>query len=269
MKVPVTKKLQRGGSNSKATSARQRLVDELCAAYGESPERVAKFLDLQELQFEEVSRCADLVGAAGQDARARFIEAERQRPRRGRAPLPAGLKETRLGRSLVLVEGPAQHVRVPPDRARDAEALRALFDLQNGDVLPEIVQAIEAAKEKAADLWVSSLIYWLTLAVAEREQRRRHPDVPVVPLRPVQWWIGADLRPPPFGGLSVAPRWLTASVVDWLLAHFAPTRAGSKGGGRGKLNEATIRRLLKNRHELAKKIEPSDRELAAHVQAGN
>lgn len=249
----MTKKIPSDRRTSKASERR--------------PESVERRLEVLELFVEEAGRYAQLVDNAAHDARARFIEAERQRPRRGRAPLPAGLSETHVG-PLVLVEGPPQHVRVRPDLARAAEGLRAVFDLElDAQVLPELAEAVEAAKQKLEDVWISQLIHWLTLAVADREQRRRHPGVPSFPMRPVQWWIGADLRPPPFGGLSVAPPWLTKPVTDWLLAQFAPTRPRSKGGGRGKLNEATIRRLVKNRHELARKIEASDPDLAARVRA--
>lgn len=149
-------------------------------------------------------------------------------------------------------------------------------------VLPEVAEAVKAASDAMRDAWISILLRMLAETIAARVEIDRNKtaasemeqnDLRFMRLIATPKTIHSVMHQRLLEGLTVAPGWLSVEVIAWLLDHYAPTKPGSKGGGgrprkgdaASKLNESTIRGLLKNRHALAKKIEASDPALSARI----
>ncbi len=232
-------------------------------------------------------------------ARAESRELERLRPRHEAMHLLSAMKELPLHRwndhsaqrSIIADdENPATHVGVVREhdqegwvRLTEAEQEQAarLARLLQGEracesiiVRKEVRDALENAAARLADIWISLVAEGLAHALEARLTQNRNHVAPgaFASAAHVLAYARGELRA--FDRLSVLPTWLTTEHVSWLLDHYSPTAANRKGGGgrprkgdvSGKLNDASIRALLKNRHDLEKKIAASDPALAARIR---
>lgn len=177
-----------------------------------------------------------------------------------------------------LDSGSAERIRIEPDLARRAQALRAALDIKAPEdftfeqhfIHRDFVAAIDQMCERLALMWLPRLLKMIDTAVIapyakqktklalargrrdKRALREADADAAAIftePVRPAEIKVALDKSLAPLGVLAVVPEHITVSVIKWALDRYTPSRGGGRprrGEKSGRLSREALEKALRD-----------------------